>query len=958
MGGEGATRTGAAYGRPTGPASVGRTGPFAVGQEIGKRYTIIRLLGAGGMGAVYQAWDNELSMPVAIKAILPEAAPNATAAAELERRFKRELVLARNITHRNIVRIHDIGEVDGTKYLTMSFIQGIDLGSLLHREGRLPVERALRFARDIVAGLAAAHEKGVVHRDLKPSNIMIDQDDRAIVTDFGIARSLDAETMATQGGVVGTLDYMSPEQAIAKPVDHRTDQYALGLILVDMLVGLRPRPTEGSVVTRLMARLKEPPPSPRAFDPDIPEPLDELVTTCLQPEPEARFATTHDLAAALDHLGPDGRRRLEALPVRGGRLRTRVLWSALTLALVVVASLGWWAYRQVARQLAAKSLAPKSVLIADFRNRTGEPVMDGVIEETLGLALEGASFVTVYPRREARRLAEQLKPGGRLDEEVARLMAQRDGINFVVRGEVASKSKGYLLSAGLLDPVSGTPVWARDVGADSKTEVLGAVTMLADGMRRALGDTTSEAARIAEAETFTSSSLEAAHAYATGQGALYDGNANEAIAHYEHAIRLDPDLGRAYAGIAVARHALGQSDEAEKYFKLAMARHDRMTERERFRTRSAYYLFTRNVDKAIEELSALVKAYPADSAGLANLALARFYQRDMRGALEDGRRAVAMYPRNVIRRSNVALYAMYAGDFAAAVREAGEVLKLNTAFPDAYLVMALSHLVQGRVAEASASWKTLGDLSEEGASLAATGLADLALFQGRLGDAAALLQKGIAADRGSGSSGAAATKLAILAETELARNQTADAIQAAEAALAASRSPSVSFLAGRVLGHAGRQSRAVALAQELEQRLERDPQAYGKLLRGELLLARGQSREALALFKEARQLADTWLGRFDMGRAYLELGAFTEAQSEFEVCLKRRGEATAIFLDDVPSLRVLPPVHYYAGRASEGLGSRGAAGGYQAFLAVKGHAENDPLAIDARRRLDALSKPR
>src|SRR5262245_33947136 len=218
----------------------GPTTKLEPGMRFGRRYNLIRSLGEGGMGAVFQAWDEELAVVVAIKVIRPESLKDPAAARDLERRFKRELLLARNVTHKNVVRIHDLGEIDGVKYITMPYVHGGDLAKLIAREGHLPVPRALNIARQIVAGLVAAHEAGIVHRDLKPANILLDEEDRALITDFGIARSMTGAGGATMTGmIVGTLEYMAPEQGRGAAVDHRADIYAFGLILMDMLVGRR-----------------------------------------------------------------------------------------------------------------------------------------------------------------------------------------------------------------------------------------------------------------------------------------------------------------------------------------------------------------------------------------------------------------------------------------------------------------------------------------------------------------------------------------------------------------------------------------------------------------------------------------------------------------------------------------------------------------------------------------------
>ncbi len=256
------TKSGSRSGSRSGTRSGKTHGGFGeaatdlVGQDLGERYHIIKLLGAGGMGAVYQAWDGELGVAVALKTVRPEVAADPETARMLEQRFKQELLLARKVTHKNIVRVHDIGEVDGVKYITMPFVEGEDLATILKRDGKLSAERVMTIARSVASGLGAAHLAGVVHRDLKPANIMVDEEGEGLVMDFGVARSTAgppaggaagtfpagamraasaAQTMA--GSVVGTVEYMAPEQARAEPVDQRADIYAFGLILYDLLLG-------------------------------------------------------------------------------------------------------------------------------------------------------------------------------------------------------------------------------------------------------------------------------------------------------------------------------------------------------------------------------------------------------------------------------------------------------------------------------------------------------------------------------------------------------------------------------------------------------------------------------------------------------------------------------------------------------------------------------------------------
>jgi tetratricopeptide (TPR) repeat protein len=933
------------------------------GQVFDRRYRVIRLLGVGGMGAVYQAWDDQLGVSVAIKIIRTELAADASTAGDLERRFKRELLLARQITHKNVVRIHDLGEVGGITYLTMPFVQGTDLAKVLRRDGRLPVDRALALFRQIVAGLAAAHEAGVVHRDLKPANIMIDESGQVQIMDFGIARSSGPDVTASVE-LIGTVEYMAPEQLNGEQADQRSDIYALGLIFYEMLAGRQASAIVGGTsLGGLLSRRQQRPVPMRSLGLPIPEAVDDIALRCLDPDAAQRFQSVRELETELSRLDTDGHLLLgmtmtgvrPAIAVVVPRRRLRGAWRAAGAAAATIAALaaiGWLAYRP--RQTASTSTAaPITVLIAEFDNRSGDPVFDGVVEQALGVVLEGAPFITVYPRRDAIRVAGEVRSEKKVDESVARLIALREGIQVVVPGAIARTDGRYELSARAVDAVSGKVIASATVQANGKDQVLEAVGKLGARVRTSLGDVTPESTQTAAAETFTAASLEAAHTYAAAQEANFAGKSAEAIASYQEAIALDPDLGRAYAGLANAYANLGRQAEAERNYSLALTRIDRMTERERFRTRGAYYLFRRNGQKALEEFSGLVKAYPSDTAAPANFALAYFYMRDMAKALDEGRRAAVLYPKNVIRRNNVALYAMYAGDFVTAQREAAGVLQLNPVFEKALIATALSQLAQGRHDQALASYQKLAGSSQAGASYAATGLADLAMYDGRPGDAKEALQQGIARDEEAKNPGAAALKEVMLASVQHATGQTADAIRSIEAALGRSHDTAVVFLAGHLDVDMGRRDRALALASELEQSVDADPRAYGLLLRGEVALAGNDARAALDLFAEARMRADTWFGRFDVGRANLKLDRPAEASSEFEICLKRRGEVTALFLDEIPTFRFFPPVYYYLGLVQEGLKSPAAGDSYRTFLTMKEKADPaaDPLVHDARARL-------
>jgi tetratricopeptide (TPR) repeat protein len=396
---------------------------------------------------------------------------------------------------------------------------------------------------------------------------------------------------------------------------------------------------------------------------------------------------------------------------------------------------------------------------------------------------------------------------------------------------------------------------------------------------------------------------------------------------------------------------LGRNQEAERNYKLALAHIDRMTDREKYRTRGAYYLWIRDPQRAIEEYTRLFQEFPADAVADSNLALAYFYSRNMAKAQEIGRHAADRNPSSFAQRSNLALYALYAGDFAKAAQEAQTALKLNPNSEDAVRTLALAQLGKGQNQQAAETYKSLPAISARGASMADTGLADLAFYEGRTADAVHILEKSIASDTAANDKASAARKQAMLAEAELALGQKDSAVAAVEKAIATDQGDGLEFIAAIVYIEGGKTAPAKAIVAKLSKRFQPDPQIYAKLIAGELQLHQSDPQGAIQAFGDAQKLSDTWLGRFYLGRAFLESGAFAQASSEFEACQQRRGEATSVFLDDEPSYHEFPPVLYYLGRAQEGMHNAAAADSYKAFLAIKAKADNDPLVADARTRL-------
>ena len=625
-------------------------------------------------------------------------------------------------------------------------------------------------------------------------------------------------------------------------------------------------------------------------------------------------------------------------------------WTVIGLMAVAVAGLTAW---QVLRGGGDRDGAPKlqTILIADFENATSEGVFDGTLEPAFTLAMEGASFITSYSRPSAQKTAEQLKLAGiGLDFQRARLVASREGISVVTAGRIA-KADGYQVEVRVVDGITGKEIVKASSSVRDKQAVLAAVTKVAARVREALGDATPEAVQLAAGETFSAASVEAAHAYSVGMNHQFGGRWDDAVKAYLDALKLDPGMGRAYAGLAVVESNRGHRSEAVRYFREAMARVERMTEREKYRSRGAYYLaIEHDPDRAIEALTPLVKQYPADNAGLANLGIAYQLKRDFPRALEEERKAIAIYPKNVPQRNNVGLFAMYLGDFDTALQEQQMAIELNPTFIAAYGGLALAQLAAGKRDAALQTWAKVQAMGDAGASAAAEGLADLALYEGRQSEARLLLEKGIDIDTASRDGDALARKLVALAAIRLAHGELAPALAAAERARRESDVEYLRFMVGWLLADAGQDAKALAIADELGARLAPEPRMYADLIRGAVDVHGKRFSAAVGHYQQAVQRVDAWVARYALGVAYVEAGAFVEAQEELERCQKRRGEATDVFLDVVPTYRMYAPVAYHMGRAYDGVKSASGADWYRAFLA-NARSDEDALVAEARRRL-------
>jgi serine/threonine protein kinase/Tfp pilus assembly protein PilF len=902
------------------------------------------MVGAGGMGAVYEAFDRELES-IAIKLILPEYSGRM----DLERRFRDEILLARHITHPNVVRIFSLERDRNLLFITMEFVNGQDLASLLSTHGKYAPREAAEIVHQAVSGIEAVHRAGVFHRDLKTRNLMRQPDGRVVVMDFGLARPLDDASRTVTNGLVGTFAYMAPEQLRGEPSDQRADLYALGLMFHELLTGRLPSLAESKQEKRrdILSEAISSQATGRSTAKADRE-LNRIVRKCLEESPNNRYQSAKELKNDIwNWLFPP-----KPLP-------RFTPWSvgaaAIPATLAIVLSFF------VLRSHVPPPHPPVTVLVADFENLTGDPIFsNGMLESVCGVALEGSPFISLFSRgaahKELKQLADtdqltqdraRMADTDQLTQDRARMIATREGVQSVVSGSLKRNGDQYEIQVSLVDIDGKTPLPLRQFNASSRATVVSAVGDAAQAIRRALGEKKPSPLP----ETFTSLSLEAIHAYAVAQELSLEGKGTEAVPEYLHAIALDPKLGRAYSGLAVVYRNKHRIPEALKYFEEALKHFDRMTEREKFRTRGAYYVTKGLPEKAIKEYMQLVAQFPADNAGYANLALAYSLKRDMANAIVYGGKAVDIYPKNVAQRTNLGWYLMFGEKPADAIAEATQASNNNHSYEKAYLVKALANLVQGNIQDATQAYSDLRGTSAEGTSFATLGLADLWLYSGRTEDATRLLKEGSQVDLFLGNEGAAATELVMLAQAQLTFGHKNEALETALR---------VDALKGKLDGTVFqlaqvfvklKPERAAEIASEMSTALDPDRRSNALLLTGELALQKHDLSSATANFEDAIRLVDTWLGHYDSGLAHLQSREFLEADSEFETCIRRRGEATSLFIDDNPTFRYFPPVYYYHGLAEDGLGTNSVQW-YQKFLSIKVGGGPDPMIPDARSHID------
>jgi serine/threonine protein kinase/Flp pilus assembly protein TadD len=911
-------------------------------------YRILEKLGAGGMGVVYKAQDTRLGRYVALKFLTENYADDP----QLRERFQREARAASTLNHPNICTIYDIGEQDSRVFMAMEFLDGATLKELTQC-GPLRLDRLVEIAIQVANGLNAAHSKGIIHRDIKPANIFVTNENQAKVLDFGLAKITipwrakaldrseaatigpDKENPTTAGGTLGTMPYMSPEQALGKPLDTRTDLFSFGVTLYEIATGRMPfhGDTTGVLFLDIVQGVPEP---PRQFNPAIPEELQRIINKCLEKDPELRYQQASDISrdlkrlhsddgtirpAAVDRTGSDwaaSSRSGPPAPSAGNelassaethivrpqphaRLRGRKIAVPILLGLIALAIGG----RLYLRSRHAAPLTDKdTIVLADFTNSTNDPVFDGALRQGLEALLAQSPFLAIVSEQ---RIQQTLRLMGkasdsRLTSEIAQEVCQRTNSAAVLHGSIAQIGSRYSLVLNAVGCASGDSLASTRAEAADKDHVLDALNEAASSMRSKLGESLSTVQKFdTPVEQATTPSLEALQNYSLGRKIqLGQGDNAGAVSMYQRAISLDPNFAMAYVALGACYYNLGETTLAAQNTTRSYELRGRVSEAERLGIESRYQHFvTGDLEKAIQAYQLWGETYPRNYIAPNNLGVIYDSLGQFSKSLEEYSKALRMEPRSLSYANLVGSYIFLNRlDDARATAAEAQAKKLDSSFLrlNLYRIEFLQNDASGMAQQIA--WSA-GKRGVENIFLLFE--ADTAAYSGHLAKAREISLRAIESAKRAGEKETAAKYESEMAFRETVFGNVKEAELHAMAALALSSGRDVQYGAALAFAAAG-DSKAGTLADQLGKQFPKDTIVqfvYLPTIQAELALKRNDPETAIDVLKIAAPYelgspgnTGAWTPSlypiYVRGKAFLAAKRGTEAVAEFEKILTWR----------------------------------------------------------------------